>query len=89
MHQTMVGRAAAILGVTPARLTDALAQAHDDALYNAVKSGQLTQEQADWMKQHHRAIQQGAGPGMMGGMMGPGMMGSGVMRGGPGARPDR
>jgi hypothetical protein len=80
MHQTMVGRAAAILGVTPARLTDALAQAHDDALYNAVKSGQLTQEQADRMKQHHRAIQQGAGPGMMG---------SGVMRGGPGARPDR
>jgi hypothetical protein len=74
MHGTVISRAAAILGLPEARLTDALAQAHDQALDDAVKAGQLTQAQADWMKQHMRAG--GMGAGMMG--VGSGMMGIGT-----------
>jgi hypothetical protein len=79
MHGTLISRAAAILGVPEAKLTDALTQAHDQALDDAAQAGQLTQAQADWMKQHMRA---GAtGTGMMGGTgilgAGVGMMGSG------------
>ena len=81
-HQAMLGRAAAILGVSEARLNEAFAQAHDQALEDAVKAGRLTQAQADWMKQRHAAMAAGGfGPG--GGMMGQGMMGGrGPMMGG-------
>src|SRR5262245_55591603 len=75
MDGAVWARVAAILGVPAARLTDALAQAHNQALDDAVKAGQLTQAQADWMKQHHQAmLQGGAGVGMMGGY---GMMSGG------------
>ena len=79
IHGTTIARAAAILGVPEAKLTDALAQAHDQALDDAVTAGQLTQAQADWMKQRMRAGAMGAG------MMGAGMMGAGNgMMGGAG-----
>jgi hypothetical protein len=78
MHGAVWARAAAILGVPEAKLTDAFAQALDDA----VKAGQLTQPQADWMTQHHRGMPQGgAASGMMGGT---GMMGRRGMMGGDG-----
>ena len=74
MHQAVIARVASTLGVTEAKLNEAFAQAHDQALDDAVKAGQLTQAQADWMKQRHAAMAQGGfGPGA--GMMGPGMMG--------------
>ena len=77
-HNAVVAKAAAILGVSEAKLGDAFLQAHSQALDDAVKAGALTQAQADWMKQRHQAmLQNGGGPGMMGGygMMGRGMMG--------------
>ena len=82
MHQAVIARAASILGVSEAKLDEAFAQAHGQALDDAVKAGDLTQAQADWMKQRHAAMQQGGfGPGS--GMMGPGMMGGrGPMMGG-------
>ena len=40
-------RAAALLGVPEAKLVDAFAQAHNQALDDAVKAGYLTQAQAD------------------------------------------
>jgi hypothetical protein len=89
-HGVVVAKAAAILGVSEAKLNDALTQGHSQALDDAVKAGSLTQTQADWMKQRHAAMQQGGfGPGMMGGGMmgGRGMMGGG--RFGPPAQPTR
>jgi hypothetical protein len=90
MHGAVWTRAAAILGVPEARLAEAFTQAHDQALDDAVKAGQLTQAQADWMKQRHQwMLQNGGGPGMMGGygmMVGRGMMGGRFGGGlGPGA----
>jgi uncharacterized protein YecT (DUF1311 family) len=81
MHQAVLTKAAATLGVSEAKLNEAFVQAHDQALDDAVKAGQLTQAQADWMKQRHAAMQQGGfGPGYG---MGPGMMGGrGPMMGG-------
>ena len=67
MHGAVWAKAAAILGVPEAELTDAFAQAHSQALDDAVRAGQLTQPQADWMTQHHRGMPQGgATSGMMG-----------------------
>jgi hypothetical protein len=90
-HNAVVAKAAAILGVSEAKLTDAFAQAHDQALDDAVTTGQLTQAQADWMKQRHQwMLQNGGGPGMMGGYggMGRGMMGGRFGGGyGPGVGP--
>src|SRR5690349_6092432 len=83
-------RAAAILGVPEAKLTDAFAQAHAQALDDAVKAGYLAQAQADWMTQHHQWMLQNGGPGFMGGygMRGRGMMGGRVGGGyGPGFGP--
>jgi hypothetical protein len=79
-HNVILARAAAILGVSEAKLGDAFVQAHNQALDDAVKSGQLTQAQADQMKQRQQwMLQNGGGSGMMGGY---GMMGRGMMRGG-------
>jgi hypothetical protein len=96
-HTAVVAKAAAILGVSEAKLTDAFGQAHSQALDDAVKAGQLTQAQADWMKQRHQAMLQNGGPGPMGGygMMGRGMMGGrfgggyGPGYGPPAAQPSR
>jgi hypothetical protein len=81
MHQAVIARVASNLGVPEAKLNEAFAQAHDQALDDAVKAGELTQAQADWMKQRHAAMAQGGfGPGRG---MGPGMMGGrGPMMGG-------
>jgi hypothetical protein len=97
-HGAVLTRAAAILGVPEAKLADALVQAHRQALDDAVRTGALTQAQADWMAQHHQwMLQNGGGPGMMGGygMMGRGMMdgrfggGYGPGYGPPAAQPSR
>jgi hypothetical protein len=88
MHGAVVAKAAAILGVPEAQLTEAFAQAHEQALDDAVKAGYLTRAQADGMKQRHRAMPQTGGPGA--GMIGVGMMGAGMMggrHGGPGYGP--
>lgn len=79
MHNGVLSRAAANLGVPEARLTQAMDQAHDQVLDDAVKAGQLTQAQADQMKQIHRQMAQGGGA--MGGMMGAGTAGFGGMMG--------
>ena len=76
MHQAMLARAAANLGVPEARLADALRQAHDQGLDDEVKAGHLTQAQADAMRQRHRDMEQGCA----------GMMGAGG-HGGPGTAP--
>ncbi len=81
-HTAVWAKAAAILGVPEATLADAFAQAHAQALDDAVKAGYLTQAQADWMKQHQQWMLRNGmpGPGMMGGY-GRGVMGGGY---GPG-----
>jgi hypothetical protein len=82
-HGAVLAKAAAILGVSEAKLSDALIQAHSQALDDAVEAGYLTQAQADWMKQHHQSMPRNGGPGLMGGYgkMGHGMMGGGMMGG--------
>jgi hypothetical protein len=80
MREAVHAKVAAALGVPEAKLESALTQARSQALDDAVKAGQLTQQQADWMKQRQAAMQQGGyGPGMMGGR---GMMGGGRVGGG-------
>jgi hypothetical protein len=54
-------KVAAALGVPEATLEAALTQAHAQALDDAVKAGQLTQAQADVMKQGQAAMQSGVG----------------------------
>ena len=64
-------------GLTDEQIQTLLDQAHDKALDKAVETGTITQEQADWMKEHHdqmwqngtRAGQSGC---MNGGRRGPG-----------------
>lgn len=86
MHGSVIAKAASNLGVTEARFTEAMQQAHNAAIDDAVKAGQLTQAQADWMRAHQAQMVQGAGPAGMGpGMMqGGGFagMGAGMMQGG-------
>jgi hypothetical protein len=75
MREAVHEKAAAALGVPEAALEAALTQAHAQVLDDAVKAGQLTQAQADFMKQRQAAMQQvgkGFGPGYG---MGPGMRG--------------
>ena len=83
-HETVLARAAAILGVPETTLTDALAQAHGQALDDAVGAGQLTQAQADRMTQRMRAGGVGARMTGSAGMMGAGgtMAGHAAMMGG-------
>jgi hypothetical protein len=76
MREAVQEKAAAALGVPEAALEAALTQAHAQVLDDAVKAGQLTQAQADFMKQRQAAMQQGVGPGFGPGCgMGPGMRG--------------
>lgn len=65
------------LGLSEEQITTLFDEAHDKALQAAVAAGALTQEQADWMEQHHEQMwQDGAGPGA-GGCMGGGQGGRG------------
>ena len=78
-HQVYLSKLAQLLGVDQAKLESSMTQAQSQTLDQAVKDGRLTQQQADWMKQHMQQAQQGGagfGPGMMrGGFGGRGPMG--------------
>ena len=78
-EQAVIDSAAEKLDVTPQELRDALGDALDSQLDQAVEDGELTQEQADAMKEHRRESGRvlGIGPG------GPGFH----RRGGPGGHP--
>ena len=66
----LLGKVAKILGVPEQKEIDAFTQAHTETLDEAVKEGRITQQQADWMKQHMQQAQQGGfGPGFGGGPM--------------------
>jgi hypothetical protein len=70
---------AGILGISVEEYDTALTQARDQVLDKAVEEGNLTQSQADRIRERAEA---GSGPGMMGGGFGPGMMmGRGLGRG--------
>jgi hypothetical protein len=76
MREAVHEKVAAALGVPEATLEAALTQAHSQALDDAVKTGQLTRAQADFMTQRHAAMQSGTGAGFGPGFgMGPGMRG--------------
>ena len=53
-EQTVLDNAAKRLDVTPQKLRDALAAAQDDQLDEAVKNGDLTQKQADAIRQRRK-----------------------------------
>jgi len=69
---------AGILGISVEKYDAALDQAREQVLDKAVEEGNLTQDQADRIRE--RAAE-GFGPGMMGGGMGRGMMGRGLGQG--------
>lgn len=51
-------------GLTAAQISDLMQKVHDEALKQAVASGTLTQQQADWMDQHMEQMwSNGFGPG--------------------------
>ena len=82
-EQAILDDAAKRLDVTPVKLRDALAAAQDAQLDRAVKAGELTQKQADAIKQARK--QSGhvlGGPGPHG--IGPGMRGGMKLHPGPG-----
>ncbi len=55
-------------GLTTAQISELMQKVHDEALAQAVASGLLTQQQAEWMDQHMEQMwSNGFGPGMMGG----------------------
>jgi len=71
-HEAVAG----ILGISVDEYDAALDQARDQVLDKAVEEGNLTQDQADRIRER---ADEGFGPGMMGrGMMGRGMMGRGL-----------
>jgi len=74
MHEAI----ARALGVSVDEYDAAVEQARDEVLDEAVQAGDLTQEQAERMRER---AEQGWGPGLMGG---PGMMGGRGRMGGPG-----
>lgn len=55
--QTFLGRVAANLGVSEAKLIEAITQARLQMIDEAVQQGRLTQEQAEFMKQRISASQ--------------------------------
>jgi polyhydroxyalkanoate synthesis regulator phasin len=69
---------AGILGISVEKYDAALDQAREEVLTKAVEEGNLTQEQADRIRER---ADEGFGPGMMGPGMGRGMMGRGLGRG--------
>lgn len=81
-EQAILDDAAKRLDVTPDKLRDALSAAQDAQLDKAVKDGDLTQKQADAIKQARKASGRVlAGPGLRGG---PGAHGVRKLHGGPG-----
>lgn len=79
-EQTVLDAAAERLDVTPEELRSALTAAQDARLDQAVGDGELTQEQADAIKERRaqdgRVLDMGGGPGHhRGGPGGPGMFG--------------
>lgn len=93
-HQAMVASLAQSLGVSAEKVDEAMDQAHGQMLAEAIKTGQITQQQADWMNQRHVQMEQGGGMGFgpgagaMVGWMGGGShghgLGAGQGRGGAG-----
>jgi len=66
-------------GFTGEEVQDLMVKVHNEALEKAVAGGVLTQEQAEWMKQHmSQRLENGFGPGSCHG--GGGMMGGGSWR---------
>lgn len=81
-EQAILDDAAKRLNVTPDKLRDALSAAQDAQLDEAVKGGDLTQKQADAIKQARKDSGRVlAGPGLLGG---PGPHGVPRLHGGPG-----
>ena len=81
-EQAILDDAAKRLNVTPDKLRDALSAAQDAQLDQAVKDGDLTQQQADAIKQARKDSGRVlAGPGLRGG---PGPHGVLKLHGGPG-----
>ena len=81
-EQAILDDAAKRLDVTPEKLRDALSAAQDAQLDQAVKDGDLTQKQADAIKEARKDSGRVlAGPGLFGG---PGPHGVLKLRGGPG-----
>ena len=76
LRQEFHDAVARILGVSSEEYDAALDQAREEVLDKAVEEGNLTQEQADRMRER---ADEGFGPGMMGGGFGRGMMGRGMM----------
>jgi len=76
-QKVFVSKLASALGITDEqKVANALTTARDQTIDQAVKDGQITQQQADWMKQRQQwAEQNGFGPGMMGGGHGGGRFG--------------
>jgi transposase-like protein len=70
-EQAVLDDAAKRLNVTPGQLRDALSQAQDAQLDQAVKDGKLTQKQADAIKQRRKQ----SGRVIGGGPLGPGGLG--------------
>jgi predicted lipid-binding transport protein (Tim44 family) len=65
-------------GLSEEEVSTLFEEAHDKALDKAVEAGLITQEQADWMDQHHEQMwQNGFGPGPGGCPMGGGGPGRG------------
>jgi uncharacterized protein (DUF433 family) len=86
-EQAVLDDAAKRLDVTPEKLRDALSAAQDAQLDQAVKDGDLTQKQADAIKQARKDsghVLGGPGPFMKGGMRLHGGPGFGPGPGGPG-----
>ena len=81
-EQAILDDAAKRLNVTPEKLRDALSAAQDAQLDQAVKDGDLTQKQADAIKEARKDSGRVlAGPGLLGG---PGPHGVLKLHGGPG-----
>jgi polyhydroxyalkanoate synthesis regulator phasin len=76
LRQDFKEAVAGILGVSVDEYDAALDQAREEVLDKAVEEGNLTQQQADRIRDR---AEEGFGPGMMGGGRGRGMMGRGMM----------
>jgi len=68
-------------GLSQDEISTLFTQAHEDALQAAVEAGVVSEEQADWMDQHHEQMWSENGGGCMGGSFG-GRQGSRGGRGG-------
>ncbi|MBI2908007.1 MAG: hypothetical protein HYX92_10170 [Chloroflexi bacterium] len=77
-QNVLLGKVAKILGIDKQKLTDAFTQAWKELLDEAVRNGQMTQQQADWIMQRQQQFIQngpGFGPPVAGPRFGPGVGG--------------